>query len=153
MNVKEIEILIDVQVRHESKVKWTIKEFAKMFKPKLSSLYSDEYRSDFYAVADYRFKLGHYSDNHDFIIGFDPISGDNYDSLEWPFKAIFITRMVCHRDIKNSLIFKSPLIVLSKQQYTSGHKIASIPLSTDLEEFIKSDSLELEITVQILKNI
>ena len=148
MKVNEIEILMDVQVRHESKVKYTIIEFAKKFKPKHDCIYSD-----YYTVAGYRFKLTHSSDEHNFIIYFDPRRGDNYDSLEWPFKAIFITRVVCHRDIKNSLIFKSPLIVLSKQQYGWYHKIASIPLSTDLKEFIKSDSLELEVTVRILRNI
>ena len=154
MNVKEIELLKDVQVKHESKVKWTIIKYAKIFKPKLCSLYSDEYLSDYYVVAGYRFRLIHYSDDHDFIIGFVPRRGDNYYSLEWPFKAIFITRVVCHRDIKNSLIFKSPLIVLSRQQHVRSYpKIASIPFSTDLKEFIESDSLELEITVRILKNI
>ena len=114
---------------------WTISEFVKKLKPNLYSLHSNEYRSDYYVVAGYRFKLGHYSDAHNFIIEFDPRSGVNYDLLEWPFKAIFITRVVCHRDIKNSLIFKSPLIVISKEQYMSfwshiyrwGHIIASIP--------------------------
>ena len=60
----------------------------------------------------------------------------------------------CHRNIKNSLIFKSPLIVISKQLFAwSRYKIALISLSTDLKEFIKSDNLELEVTVRILKNI
>ena len=147
----EIESLIEVQVRHTNKVKWIINEFAKKFQP---NLYLLNLRfSDYYVVAGYIFELSHSSDAHDFAICFSPSSGNSYDSLEWPFKAIFITRVVCHRDIKNSLIFKTPLIVLSKQQYRWYHKIASIPLSTDLKEFIKSDSLELEITVRILKNI
>ena len=142
----------DVQVRHETKVKWTISDFRKKFMPQLNITLS----ADVYVVAGYRFKLVHSSDALNFIIKFDAGKGDNYDSLEWPFKAIFITRVVCNRDIKNSLIFKSPLIVKSKEQYTDFHmydKIASIPLSTDLKEFIKSDSLELEVTVRILKNI
>ena len=148
---REIQSLKEVQVRHESKVKWTISEFGKKFKPNLSLSYSD-----FYVVAGYRFKLTHSSDAHNFTIILFLRSGDNYDSLEWPFKAIFITRVVCHRDIKNSLIFKSPPIILSNDQYKGhwlSHRIASIPLSTDLKEFIKSDSLELEVTVRILKNI
>ena len=154
MKDKEIQLLKDVQVRCESEVRWTISEFAKKFKPKQSRIYPDYHT----VVAGYRFMLGHYSGAQVFIIEFVPlsVSGDNNDSLEWPFKAIFITRVVCHRDIKYSLIFKSPPIVLSKKQYTdisSRHKIASIPLSTDLKEFIKSDSLELEFTVRILRNI
>ena len=152
MNAKEIELLKEVQVRHESKVKWTISDFRKKFMPMRNCILS----ADLYIVAGYRFKLVHSSDALNFIIKFDVRRGDNYDSLEWPFKAIFITRVVCHRDIKNSLIFKSPLIVLSKEQYTRlihiYDKIASIPFSTDLKEFIESDSLELEITVRILKN-
>ena len=144
---EEVEVLKDPSLRNFGKVKWTINEFAKKFKPKLGRSYSD-----FYVVAGYGFRLIHSSDAHNFIIEIYPISRVNYDSLEWPFKAIFITRVVCHRNIKNSLIFKSPLIDLSKQQYCwSYHKIASIPLSTDLKEFIKSDSLELEVTVRILK--
>ena len=140
----------DVQVRHESKVKWTISEFAKMFMPQLRHTLS----ADLYVVAGYRFRLVHYSNHLNFIIKFYSRRGDNYDSLEWPFKAIFITRVVCYRNIKNSLIFKTTLIVLSKEQYAeSCSVIASIPLSTDLKEFIKSDSLELEVTVRILKNI
>ena len=149
----EIQSLKEVQVRHESKVKWTISDFRmKFMKFHLSHTLS----ADDYVVAGYRFKLVHSSDHLSFIIKFDAIYGDNYDSLDWPFKAIFITRVVCHRDIKNSLIFKSPTIVLSKDKYTRVHlydKIASIPLSTDLKEFIKSNSLELEVTVRILKNI
>ena len=117
--------------------------------------------ADYYVVAGYGFKLVHHSDVHNFIIKFVPKGGHDSDSLEWPFKAIFITRVVCHRDIKNSLIFKNPLIVLSKEKYMSfwsqlspcGHIIASIPFSTKLKEFIRSDSLELEVTVRILKNI
>ena len=147
----EIESLKEVQVRHESKVKWTLSEFAKKFQPKISWSYSE-----FYVVAGYRFRLAHSSDAHNFIIYFGPISGDNYDSLEWPVKAIFITRVVCHRDIKNSLIFKSPPIVFPKVKFIwhlSPHKIASIPLSTDLKEFVESDILELEVTVRILKTI
>ena len=89
------------------------------------------------------------------ILSLNSVLGGGFhdDSLEWPFKAIFITRVVCHRDIRNSLIFKSPTIVISKEQLNrSNSKIASILLSTDLKEFIKSDSLELEVTVRILKN-
>ena len=146
---REIKSLKDVQVRHESKMKWTITEFAKKFGPKLSRSYSD-----IYIAASYKFKFIHSSDAHDLIIEFGPMKGDNYDLLEWPFKAIFITRVICQRDINNSLIFKSPPKVISKDQYDwCLPKIASIPLSTDLKEFIKSDSLELEITVRILKNI
>ena len=36
MKDREIELLKDVQVRHESKVKWTISNFAKMFMPKVT---------------------------------------------------------------------------------------------------------------------
>ena len=148
MKDREIEILIDVQARHKSLVKWTINEFVVKFKPEI--YYSS---FGFNVAAGYKFILVHHSDTHNFVISFCPRSGDNYDSLEWPFKAIFITRVVCHRDIKNSLIFKSPLIVLSKEGYDPFfHEIASIPLSTDLIEFIKSDSLELELTARILKN-
>ena len=135
MKVKEIEILTDVQARHVCQVKWAINEFVKKFQPNISCSYSG-----FSVVPGYRFRLAHSSDAHNFIIDFVPRNGDNYDSLEWPFKAIFITRVVCHRNTNNSLIFKSPLIFLSKQQYTwSFNLIASIPLSTDLKEFIKSE--------------
>ena len=148
MKDREIEILIDVQARHKSLMKWTINEFVMKFKPEI--YYSS---SGLNVIAGYEFILVHSSDTHNFVISFCPGSGTNYDSLEWPFKAIFITRLVCHRNIKNSLIFKSPLIVLSKEGYDPFfHEIASIPLSTDLKEFIKSDSLELEFTVRILKN-
>ena len=146
----EIISLKEVLVRYESKVKWTISDFRNKFMPQLNHTFS----TDFYVVSGYRFKLAHSSDALNFVIKFVPRRGDNYDSLEWPFKAIFITRVVCHRDIKNSLIFKSPLIDLSSEQYYwLNYKIASIPLSTDLEEFIKSNSLELEVTVRILRNI
>ena len=139
----------DVQDRNEIKVKWPISEFAQKFESKLGRSYSD-----YYVVAGYRFRFSHYSDAHNLIIDFDPGNGDNCDSSEWRFKAIFITRVVRHRDIKNSLIFQSPLIVLSKPQYywITHLKIASIPLSTDLKELIESDSLELEITIRILRN-
>ena len=149
MKSKEIQSLKDVQVRHESKLNWTISEFVKKFKPKLYP-----HSSDYYVVAGYKFLLVYSSDALNFIIEFNPSSGDNYDSLEWPFKAIFTTQVICHRDFKSSLTFKNHPIVLSKGQYfRSCPKIASIPLSTDLKEFTKSDSLDLEVTVRILKNI
>ena len=148
MKDREIEMLIDVQARHKSLVKWTISEFVMKFKPKI-----DYTSSDLYVIAGYEFIFVHSSDTQNFVIHFCPSSGSNYASLKWPFKAIFITRVICHRDIKNSLIFKSPLIALSSEQYFPlFHEIASIPLSTDLKEFIESDSLELEFTVRILKN-
>ena len=152
LKIKNIEIqslIKDVHVRHESKVKWTINGFDEKFQPNLSHSYSY-----YYEAACYRFKLVHFSDAHKFIIEFYSINGDNYNSLKWPFIATFITRVVCHRDIKNSLVFESPLIVLNEQQYPLyRQEIASIPLSTDLKEFIKSDSLKLEVTVRILEDI
>ena len=150
LKMKDRETLKDAQlIRHESTLKWTINAFANKFQ---ANLLRDH--SDYYIVAGYRFKLVHSSDAHNFIIEFGPRGGFHDDSLEWPFKVIFITRVVCHRDIKNSLIFKSPLIVLSKEQLNRlNSKIASIPLSTNLKEFIESDSLELEVAVRILKNI
>ena len=148
-NIKIRLLKINVLLRHESTVKWTIYGFVEKFQPNLSHHFSH-----FYAVAGYCFTLLHHSDAHNFIIEFGPIREDHYDSLEWPFKAIIITRVVCHRDTENSLIFKSPLTVLNEQQYPFyRQEIASIPLSTDLKEFIKSDSLELEVTVLIHKNI
>ena len=150
---REIEFLESFHIRHESKVKWTVKKIAETFKPN-----SEWYYSDLYEVASYSFQLKIFSDAQNFTIYFDLTIGPNYTSLEWPFKAIFIIRVICQRDINNSLIFKSPLIVYQRSESESLfdtllRPIASIPLSTDIKDFIKSNSLELEITVRILLNM
>ena len=89
-------------------------------------------------------------------LNFRPMLTSNI-SLEWPFKAIFITRVISHKDINDSLIIKSPVKVILKNEYndltTSCDKqIASIPLSTDLTDYIQKDCLEFEIIIHILKN-
>ena len=145
---RENELFQAILIRHKSEVKWTVKEILVRFKPNLGHCYSD-----YYDVAGYRFILFHRTDSLNFIIKFRPRDVNNYNSLEWPFKAIFITKLICHTNTKDSLIFKSPVIVIQRKEFTTYpytlKQIASIPLSTDLKDFIKSDNLELEITVQI----
>ena len=97
------------------------------------------------------------ADSLDFTSNFSPRDGDNYDSLEWPFKAIFTTKLTCHKYTKESLIVKSPVIVIQRKEFATTipffvKQIGSIPLSTDLTGFIKSDELDLQMTIQILKN-
>ena len=145
--MKESELFQGILIRQKIEVKWTLKEILKKFKPNLGHCYLDHY-----VVAGYRFRLFHRTDSLNFMIKLSPRNGDNYNSLEWPFKAIFITKLICHRNTKDSLIFKSPVIVIQKKEFTSLYnpkQIASIPLSTDLKDFIKSDNLDLEITAQI----
>ena len=147
---KEDESFKAILIRHKSEVKWTVKEILKKFEPNLGRCSSDYYVVNF---AGYQSKLFHRTDSSNFIIKFSPQDGDNYNSLEWPFKAIFITKLICHTNYKDSLMFKSPVIVIQRNEFTTYayiyKQIASIPLSTDLKEFIKSNKLNLEITVQI----
>ena len=149
---KENESFQGIFVRHKSQVKWTVKEIIEKFKPNHGSRCSD-----IYDVAGYRFVLRHHTDSLNFIIEFWPQNGDNYNSLEWPFKAIFITKLICHTNTKDSLIFQSPVIVIQRNEFTTypiiSKPIALIPLSTYLKDFTKSCNLDLEITVQILRNI
>ena len=150
---KQNELFQGIIIRHKSGVILTVKEIPEKFKPNLGYC-----NLDFYDVAGYRFALFHRTDSLNFMIEFNPQDGDNYNSLEWPFKAIFITKLICNTSTKkDSLIFQTPVIVIQGIEFTGYpiiyKQIASIPLSTDLKGFIKSDKLDFEITVQILKNI
>ena len=152
---KENESFQGILIR-QNEVKWTVEEILKKFKPNLGCCVSGF--SDDCVVTGYRFVLFHRTDSLSFIIEFHPQDGDEYNSLEWPFKAIFVTKFICHKNTKDSLIFKSPMIVIQRKEFSAlslpciYKRIASIPLSTNLEDFIKSDKLDLEITVKILKN-
>ena len=126
---KESELFQGILIRHKSEVKWTVKEILKKFKSKLGCCYSD-----FYVVADYRFVLSHRADSSNFIIKFWPRDVNNYNSLEWPFKAIFITKLICNTNTKDSMIFQSPAIVIQRNEFTpyNPKQIASIPLSLQI---------------------
>ena len=148
----EIDLLFELSpARHKDRVKLIMKEFRKKFKPNsIGDL------SFYYSVAGYRFILVYSTDSQNFHLDFRPILTSNR-SLEWPFRAIFITRVICHKNIKDSPIIKSPVKVIPKNEYndptTSCDKqIASIPLSSDLTDYIQKDCLEFEITICILKN-
>ena len=136
---KEIDLLFELSpTRHKNKVKWIMKEFHKKFKPSIIGFLSYHY-----AVAGYRFQLIYYTDDQKCHLNFRPtLTSDK--SLEWPFKALFITRVICHKNIKYSLIIRSPMIVISRSEYNLQNiyfdkQISSIPLSTDLTDYIQKD--------------
>ena len=133
--MKESELFQGILIRHKIEVKWTLKEILEKFKPNLGACILSQY-----VVAGYRFRLFHRTDSLNFIIEFWPLDGDNYNSLEWPFKAIFITKLICHRNTKDSLMFKSPVIVVQRNEFTT------YPCTLK-----QSDELNLQITVAILK--
>ena len=146
---KEIENLEKLHVKAEGTVRWKIVNFSSHFKPSLSP--SDP---DIFAAAGYSFNLRHWTDKDDFKIDFILVYGEKHFQLEWPMRVIFVTQVICHRDIAHSLKMKSPVIEVQKgdyRNYPSNHKqICSIPLATDLKDFIRSNSLDLEITLRIL---
>ena len=145
---EEIEFLRKFHLREEGSVNWSIKNILNYFKSDLENL------SNFtgsLSVAGYNFHLFHNTDALNFNIYFAQLE-DNHDVLEWPLKAIYITRVICHRDDTHSLILKSPIIETQKAEWHVPKKVCSIPLSTDLKGFIRSESLDLEITLRILTN-
>ena len=105
-----------------------------------------------FVVAGYQFHLKHANDLLNFRIFCYISKGENHDSLRWPLKAMFITRVICHRNDKHSLIQKSPIIEYQKKEFYSDRRICSIPRSTNLKDFIRSDNLDLEFTICLLKS-
>ena len=142
---EEIASLKQEFLKGEITVKFSIKNISNCFEPNQG--FSTQNTSEIFRVAGYGFSFWYASDGLDFNISFLI-----YSSLEWPLRAKFITRVVCHRDTKQSLILKSPIIELQRKDcHIAKKQICSIPLSTDLKGFIKEDSLYLEVTLRILK--
>ena len=148
---EKVEMLEDICVRTSFTVKWTIQDVIdKSNRRKTSLSFSEEHE-----IAGYRFQLKHLTENQVLYVDFSFIKGTSTDLLEWPFRAYFMTRLICHRDRKDSLLFKSPIVVIQKGEYRfsilSHKQIATIPLTTNLKDFLKLNCLNLEITGLILR--
>ena len=141
---KQVEILEEILIKDEGIVDWSIENFISCFKSNLPAKSSEKM-----VAAGYTFRLRHWTDEIHFHIGFTSFKGHIQDFLNWPLKAMFTTRVSCHGDIKNSLKFKSPIMTFAKGDYVPNNPKPIC--STDLRDFISSGSLDLEITLRILK--
>ena len=160
LEVKDVEIksLVEAnQFRQKGIVKWSIKHILKYFKPHLgffSSLGST--LSKDFSIAMCPFTLSHHTTGAGFKIYLTLVKSSNHESLDWPLSMTIITRVISQKDVKDSLLTTIPLIEMQRGNFgllsSKPIEICSIPLSTDLEDFIRSDCLDLEITICIMKN-
>ena len=147
---EEIEFLTEIcveqtQLRNLGIMKWNINKILQYFKPNMIFSYPK-----LYLITGFTFYLKHHTDALKFYLTIFISHVLEYDSLKWPLRAVFITRIICYKNIEDSLKIKSPIIEIQKGELIRDKIIGSIPLSTDLKDFIRSDSLDLEITVYIL---
>ena len=143
------------QFRFEGTVKWNIKNIQNYFKPNVIFPTPGSNVSKEFAVGKYPFTLSYVTNAKYFHIHFIPSKLSNHDMLIWPLRVLIITRVICHVDIKNSQISKTPLIEIHRKDYgkpSSRVQICFIPLSFNLKDFIWFDNLEVEVTLHILKN-
>ena len=145
------------RLKQEGIVKWNIKNILKIFKPNLRKFSLGSNGSKEFTIAMYQFSLHYHANSSDyFSIYLSPSKSSNHDNLDWPLRVVTSTRVICHRDDRDSMEFTSPLEEIQKEEcgMLSSRLIVlcSIPFSTDLEDFIKSDSLDLEVKIRILKN-
>ena len=132
-------------------IHWCIKNIKTCFKPNKGTAYSGRF-----TFGGYLYQLCCKSDAQNFKVCFYPLQGKNHQFLEWPLKAIFTTKVICYKDTKRSLIITSPMIVIQKSDcgimFANAIPIASIPLSTDLKDLVRSDCLDVEVSIRIVKN-
>ena len=136
-----------------TKLHWRITNIQKLLKTDyiFSLLHSEQFQDTGY---NFLFKLRYGFDP--ILINFCPEKGVDYDKLNWPFKAEFVTRLVCHHNPKASKEFRSKLIELEKRDYIDhkelfGITIARIPKSCITAEFIKDGCIDLDIFVIMRK--
>ena len=155
----------EVLMKQEETVKWNIKDISTQLKPGKGPRYSALKK-----VAGYPFYLGHETSEEDFKIFFSPLTkgqntallaplttvhGLKLELLEWPLRVIFITRVICHGNANRTLVLRSSPVEFLQKDFgvfsSNARPICSIPLSTNWEDFIQSESLNLEVTLRILK--
>ena len=155
---REIDFLSEEnRLKQEGIVKWNIKNILKIFKPNLKLFNLGSNGSKEFTIAMYQFRLHYHTNSPDyFSIYLSPSKSSNHDNLDWPLRVVTSTQVICHRNNIYSMEFTPPLEEIQKEDcgMLSSKLIVlcSIPFSTDLEDFIKSDSLDLEVTIRILKN-
>ena len=148
---KEIDVLNIIAFRKEETLKWVIGDISEKFRkaPQMTFLCN----SRAYDIDGYKFNFRHSTDETNFSISFKSIIALTNSS--WPFRAVFITQVLSPGNPNNLLKFISPLIEQYREEFIQpnnrGNVIASIPLATNLKDYTKSDSLELNITVRFFK--
>ncbi|KAI6647984.1 TNF receptor-associated factor 4-like isoform X1 [Oopsacas minuta] len=131
-----------------TKLQWRIEKIENMMKPRLSSTFSFSHKFQVDGFI-FNFQL-QYSDG--LRINLCPHIGSNYDILHWPFRAEFLTYLICHSNRKSTLEFKSPTININKEDYYfhsiwKDREIALFPRASIKPEFIRDGAIHLEIFV------
>ena len=160
MKDKEIQFLLgEVQYGREGTTGWSIQDILKYFKPNKSNYFwGNNFSKLLEPLEMLTFRLSHTTDATHFNIYFHPIIQPlvpmipSMFNLYWLFKVKFFVRVICHIDMEHSLLYKSPIIEIKDAYSAERQKICSIPLSTDLKDFIRSGCLDLEVKTRIFKN-
>ncbi|KAI6647250.1 hypothetical protein LOD99_12247 [Oopsacas minuta] len=142
------------------------KEILKQISPKITNLYwkikmeEKSWRRDLhyffpthvqqlFQTGRYIFTLMlEYTPGDNFVIKFHPKDGFDFDKLTRPFKAVFITSLICHDNPKYTKKLGGRLIEVQEQDYLSPpNTIAKCPRSVIAKEFIKDNCFDFEISV------
>ena len=154
---KEMELLLKERTRHVGTVEWSIQHILKYFRPNQGNYFWESNFSRQLELVLFPFRLSHTTNATHFNIYFHPITPlylkiSNNHTFSWPIKVIISVRVICQMDIEQSQLYKSPIIEIKDAFSATTKKICSIPLSTDLKDFIRSGCLDLEVRVRIFKD-
>ena len=107
-----------------------------------------------FLVAGYHLEFELLTFLHRLLVRIWPQSGWYYEELKWPFKANFITRLRSQRDPTNTMVSKSEVIVVEREDFNSYSNkcfnIANIWGELFLKEYFTDGVAQFEIFVYFL---